>query len=76
VLITKIGISNYNWVRHKDGTTRGGFGIETTPRELGKIALCVANRGICNNQQIVPAEWITEITAPQVETSYGFSFGY
>ena len=64
VFFSKIGVRNYNWVRYKDGTTLGGFGIETTPRELGKIALCVANHGIYNNQQIVPAEWITEMTAP------------
>jgi CubicO group peptidase (beta-lactamase class C family) len=76
VFFSKIGVSNYNWVRYKDGTTLGGFGIETTPREMGKIALCVANHGIYNNQQIIPAEWITEMTAPQVESPYGFSFGY
>ena len=76
VFFSKIGVRNYNWVRYKDGTTLGGFGIETTPRELGKIALCVANHGIYNNQQIVPADWITEMTTPRVETPYGFSFGY
>jgi CubicO group peptidase (beta-lactamase class C family) len=76
VFFSKIGVSNYNWVRYKDGTTLGGFGIETTPREIGKIALCVANNGNYNNQQIVPAEWITEMTATQVEISDDYSFGY
>jgi len=45
VLFSKLGIDNLNWVRYKDGITLGGFGIETTPRELAKIALCIANRG-------------------------------
>jgi CubicO group peptidase (beta-lactamase class C family) len=76
IFFSKIGVRNYNWVRYKDGTALGGFGIETTPRELGKIALCVVNHGIYNHQQIVPAEWITEMTAPRVETPHGFSFGY
>jgi hypothetical protein len=45
VLFSKIGFSNYTWIRYKDGITFGGFGIETTPRELAKIALLVANKG-------------------------------
>ena len=56
VLFSKIGVTNYKWLRYKDGTTLGGFGIETTPRELGKIALCVANNGLYNDIQVVSSE--------------------
>ena len=59
VLFSKIGVRNYNWVRYKDGTTLGGFGIETTPREMAKIAMCVADSGRFNDQQIISAEWIS-----------------
>ena len=76
VLFSKIGVTNYNWVRYKDGTTLGGFGIETTPRELGKIALCVANYGRFNGEQVIPANWIAEMTSPQVNLSADFDFGY
>lgn len=76
VLFSKIGVKNYNWVRYKDGTTLGGFGIETTPREMAKIALCVADSGRYNNEQIVSKSWITEMTKTQVEVSTDYSFGY
>jgi CubicO group peptidase (beta-lactamase class C family) len=76
VFFSKIGMTNYNWVRYKDGTTLGGYGIETTPREMGKIALCVADSGRYNNQQIIPSDWISEMTDLQVQTGYDYDFGY
>ncbi|MCP5064334.1 MAG: serine hydrolase [Ignavibacteriae bacterium] len=77
VLFSKIGMTNYNWVRYKDGTTLGGFGIETTPRELAKVALCVADSGKWKGQQIIKPNWVEEMTSTQVQVNDSdFSFGY
>jgi CubicO group peptidase (beta-lactamase class C family) len=76
VLFSKIGLNNINWVRYKDGTTLGGFGIETTPRELAKLAMCVADSGRYGNQQIISKDWIAEMTSPLIEVSDLYSFGY
>ncbi|MCP4312427.1 MAG: serine hydrolase [Bacteroidetes bacterium] len=76
VLFSRIGVTNYNWVRYKDGTTLGGFGIETTPRELGKIALCVADSGSFSGEQVIPRDWIARMTSPQVDLDADFDFGY
>jgi CubicO group peptidase (beta-lactamase class C family) len=76
VFFSRIGFTNYNWVRYKDGTTLGGYGIETTPREMAKIALCVADSGRYDNQQVIPADWINQMTNLQVQTTYDFDFGY
>ena len=77
VLFSKIGLTNYNWVRYKDGITLGAFGIETSPRELAKIALCVADSGKWKGNQIISANWIKEMTAPHVISDYNnFYFGY
>ncbi len=76
VLFSKIEMSNYSWERYKDGITFGGFGIITTPRELAKIALCVADDGVWKNQQIIPFSWIEEMTSEQIEASEDYSFGY
>ena len=77
VLFDHIGMSNYNWVRYKDGVTFGGFGIETTPRELAKIALCVADSGRWNGQQLIAGTWIEEMTRPQVVIDDSdYEFGY
>lgn len=76
VLFSKIGFDNYNWVRYKDGATFGGFGIETTPRELGKLARLVLNKGEWNNEQLVSTNWLDQMLIPQVESDITGGFGY
>jgi CubicO group peptidase (beta-lactamase class C family) len=76
VFFSKIGVNNYHWVRYKDGTTLGGYGIETTPREMAKIALCVADSGRFEDHQVVPSEWIRQMTSPQVDTDMDIDFGF
>lgn len=77
VLFSKIELTNFNWVRYKDGITLGAFGIETSPRELAKIALCVADSGKWKGNQVVSANWIKDMTTPHVTSDYlNFSFGY
>jgi len=76
VFFSKINVDNYRWLRYKDGTTLGGFGIETTPREMAKIAMCVANDGMYNNVEIVSSTWISEMTSPIVSSPFDYSFGY
>ena len=80
VLFDKIGITNLEWRTYKDGVTFGGFGILTTPREMGKIGQLVANGGMWNDEQIVSANWIDEMTTARIlDTPAEFSnmaFGY
>ncbi len=77
VLFSKIGMTNYNWLRYKDGITLGGYGIETTPREMAKIALLVSNNGVYNGHQVISSNWINEMVSPQVKIEDSpYSFGY
>lgn len=76
VFFSRIGMSRYNWIRYRDGTTMGGFGIETTAIELGKIGLCVSNMGSYSRQQVVPSEWIKEMTGVKTTTDLKYKFGY
>ncbi|MDR0232672.1 MAG: beta-lactamase family protein [Dysgonamonadaceae bacterium] len=80
VLFDKIGITRLEWRTYKDGITFGGFGILTTPREMGKIGQLVANNGMWNGEQIVSKNWIDEMTTvrtPAGETDWqDNSFGY
>ena len=66
VLFDKIGITRLEWRTYKDGVTFGGFGILTTPREMGKIGQLVANKGVWNGEQIVSEHWIDEMTTEKV----------
>ncbi len=76
VLFSKIGVENYNWVRYRDGITLGGFGIETTPREMAKMALLVADSGLYEGKQLVSRTWLEEMLTEQVIINEEYSFGY
>ena len=76
VLFSKIGLRNYNWVRYRDGVTLGGFGIETTPREMAKLALCIADEGRYKEDEVIETAWLEEMTSEQVEVDDDYSFGY
>ena len=76
VLFKPLAIANYSWRRYKDGVSFGGFGIETTPRELAKIGLCVLDSGRYRGQQIIESSWLSAATSSQVNTDFEFDFGY
>ena len=69
VLFDKIGITRLQWLTYKDGATFGGWGIYTTPRELGKIGQLVLDEGMWGNQRIVSTAWINEMTSSKVPSS-------
>lgn len=80
VLFDKIGITRLQWRTYKDGITFCGFGIITTPRELGKIGQLVLNEGKWGTDQIVSSSWINAMTSEKVpadETQVtSITFGY
>jgi len=80
VLFSKIGITKIEWIKSKDDITMGGYGIKTTPRELGKIGQLILNDGMWGSERIVSSEWIEDMTSVNVpinETGNpDFAFGY
>jgi len=76
VLLSLIDLKNYTWTRYRDGISLGGFGIETTPREMAKFALCVADSGRYNDQQLIDPAWLEQMTSEQVILDEDYSFGY
>ena len=76
VLFDPLEINYLMWDEYKDGTTLGGFGILTTPRELSKFGQCVLDSGMWNGKTVVSKEWIKEMTTVRIEELYDFQFGY
>ena len=80
VLFDKIGITRLEWLNYKDGITFGGYGIKTTPRELGKFGQLILNDGMWGSEQIVSKNWLDEMTSEKVSSHemYGddLAFGY
>jgi CubicO group peptidase (beta-lactamase class C family) len=75
-LFMPLGITEYFWETHKDGTLQCGSGLSLRPRDMAKIGLLVLNDGIWENKQIVSKEWIRESTKPHVPESDFYDYGY
>ncbi|QQS29869.1 MAG: serine hydrolase [Sphingobacteriales bacterium] len=76
VLFDPLEIQHLDWVSYKDGTTLGGFGIMTTPREMAKFGQCVMDGGQWKGVQLVSNDWIDEMTSVKIQDIYGYQFGY
>lgn len=74
VLFGKTGFSNYTWIDYNDYNL-GGFGISTTPREIGKIAQFVMNFGLWNGNRLLDSSWIEEMTSVHFQLGEN-SMGY
>lgn len=75
-LFTPLAITNYIWESHNNGILRCGEGLSLRPRDMAKIGLLVLNDGKWQSKQIVPKDWIRESTAPHVQESLFFDYGY
>lgn len=51
-------------------------GLNLTARDYARFGAMIANGGAWNGAQVVPADWIEEAAAPQVETGRDWGYGY
>jgi CubicO group peptidase (beta-lactamase class C family) len=68
-LFWPLGICDSYWEEDRQGHTLGGFGLHLKTTDLAKFGTCVLNEGVYAGRQIIPAEWIQEATAKQVENA-------
>jgi CubicO group peptidase (beta-lactamase class C family) len=66
VIFDPLGIRNWAWLRSSNGKLGASWGLTLRPRDLAKIGQLVLNHGAWNGQQIVSAQWINAMIAPQV----------
>ncbi|MCB0283687.1 MAG: serine hydrolase [Calditrichaeota bacterium] len=75
-LFKPLGITEYDWETHKDGTLQCGNGLSLRSRDMAKIGLLVLNDGMWQGKRLVSKEWIRESTRPHVTESPYFNYGY
>ncbi len=78
VLFKPLGISHYQWDFRPDHSNVNNY-VQAwlRPRDMMKIGILLADKGIWNGQQVISAEWITQLTSKQSEignTPYGYFF--
>ena len=63
-LFEPLGINQINWESDNQGLTVGGWGINTTVRNYAKFGYLFLQKGLWENQQIVPDAWTMFSTQP------------
>jgi len=74
-----LGINQVYWDKSPKNIEKGGWGLYLSPIDMAKIGQLYLNRGLWNNQQLVPKTWIDKCTKRQIETTkqHGdFDYGY
>jgi CubicO group peptidase (beta-lactamase class C family) len=79
-LFQPLGIADWEWKTYENGKFSAAAGLRLRPRDAAKIGQLLLNRGEWNGQQIVPAAWIDQSTAPRLQAIgyFGglFFYGY
>jgi len=65
-LFDPLGIAEPVWLTTEYGATRGGGGLELTPRDMAKLGYLYLNNGTWDGEEIVSAEWVAASTRGQV----------
>lgn len=74
-LFGPLGISNYAWHRHADGTINTQGGLSLRPRDMAKIGYLLMNGGRWKGRQVISKEWIDESTKGHISTgSHGYGY--
>ncbi|TFD34159.1 serine hydrolase domain-containing protein [Cryobacterium cryoconiti] len=68
-LFAPLGIVGATWETCPRGIDAGGWGLSLTTEQLATFGQLLLRRGRWNGTQLVPAAWIDEATAVQVDTS-------
>jgi CubicO group peptidase (beta-lactamase class C family) len=76
VLLGPLGITDAEWIKFENGDVMSGGGLRLRPRDLVKIGQLVLARGTWQGRQVVPASWIDESTAPQINGFGTMFYGY
>ncbi len=56
------------------GTNIGGWGLYQTARDLAILAQCLLQKGKWNGKQVLPAKYLREATAKQIENKSGHGY--
>jgi hypothetical protein len=75
-LFKPLGIANYQWNEHPDGTIYTHGDLFLKPRDMAKIGYIMLNQGKWENKQIVSNAWIQESTREHIDTFWGYGYGY
>ena len=65
-LFQPLGIDKPKWDESPEGINTGGWGLYLKTEDLAKMGQLLLNKGVWNNQQIIPSWYVEEATSYQV----------
>lgn len=68
-LFAPLGIDFPEWETNQDGIEAGGWGLSLKLEDLAKIMYCLSNNGKVEKNQIIPENWVLEMTDAHADTS-------
>lgn len=75
-LFKPLGMRNYRWTgADQTGTVSGGWGLRLRAIDMAKIGMLMLNNGQWQGRQVVPAEWIHQMSTPSRQATaqdYGY----
>lgn len=79
-----VGMQDFNWQKdgrfdYSDYSDHPAYHFDMTARDMARFGVLMMNKGNWNGQQVVPADWLTQSTSPQIavpESYGGGSYGY
>jgi len=75
-LFHHLNISQYNWLKDKQGIYTGGFGLFLTPQDMLKVGLLCLAEGSYNNKQLVSSTLLAQATSPLLPARLPAYAGY
>lgn len=68
-LFAPLNIDFPEWETNQDGIEAGGWGLSLKLEDLAKIMYCLSNNGKAGKKQIIPENWVLEMTDAHADTS-------
>ena len=67
-LFQPLHISKPRWDESPQGINTGGWGLYLKTEDLAKMGQLLLQKGLWNGQQIIPEDWVAEMSKKQVES--------
>ena len=63
-LLDPLGIENAKWTQFPGGVWDGSGAFYITPRDMMKFGVTYLNKGVWNDQRIIPSAWVENSSKP------------
>ena len=64
-----LGIEKPYWQDSPDGINCGGWGLFLKTEDMARMGLCLLQGGKFAGKQVIPAEWVSQMSARQVDSA-------